>query len=162
MSILVRKINRAKWPQENLGTTIDIPADAITGCLRTQQNTLSVWEIPTQDDLGEAVLAIAASLDHLESLDVIMLDSEFLISANIDISNTPGNTKVNDLVDTHKDLSNLTYSKLGIISTHIVDRIHADQLRRFTKKSLKDILNKAIEEQRLNRDDLKEYIKGNL
>nr|EKU5176985.1 hypothetical protein [Acinetobacter baumannii]EKW2555511.1 hypothetical protein [Acinetobacter baumannii] len=53
MTIFVRKISKAKWPSEEeiaekaLDSEI-IPfvrADALTTCLKTSQNTLSVWAV---------------------------------------------------------------------------------------------------------------------
>ncbi|MCA4148535.1 hypothetical protein LDY24_17900, partial [Acinetobacter baumannii] len=53
MTIFVRKISKAKWPSEEeiaekaLDSEI-IPfvrADALTTCLKTSQNTLSVWTV---------------------------------------------------------------------------------------------------------------------
>lgn len=45
MTLLVRKINRAKWMQNDILSEQDVSADAITICMKTVGNTLSVWQI---------------------------------------------------------------------------------------------------------------------
>ena len=57
MSLLIRKINRNRWLEED-EVPNDVPADAITGCMRTQRNTLSVWEVPDEGKIDEAVKEI--------------------------------------------------------------------------------------------------------
>ena len=76
MSLLIRKINRNKWIQ-NDAVPDDVPADAITGgCVRTQRNTLSVWEVPDENKIDEAVLAIVSAGHHLETIDVVQIDRD--------------------------------------------------------------------------------------
>lgn len=76
---LARKIARAKWTSNgnssNRVTAAGIAADAVTGDLRTQDNTLSFWTCPsgTDDDVEEAALAIAATWERLGKLDLVWL-----------------------------------------------------------------------------------------
>ena len=60
MSLLVRKINRAKWLQTDIAHGDDISADAITNCMKTTSNRLSVWEVESEARIEEAALAIAS------------------------------------------------------------------------------------------------------
>lgn len=78
MGLLVRKINRSKWPQEDEKNVFKVASDAITICLKSCGNTLSVWEIDNEQNLDEAVLALASGFQHLESIDVVMLESDRL------------------------------------------------------------------------------------
>jgi len=60
MALQVRKINKAKWLRADIVNSAEIPADAITNCLRTQQNNLSVWRIKSEDEIENAVIAISS------------------------------------------------------------------------------------------------------
>lgn len=159
MSLLIRKVNKAKWVQSDIENDSDVSADAITNCLRTTRNTLSVWQINTEDDLDNAILALVSNQDHLEAIDVVILEEESIRQYNIRIVTTPGETPIAELSQTHRDLADLTYSKLGIIKDHIVDRIRTNYLKRYTRGTIKKLLLAAIEEGKIELADLKESIR---
>ena len=154
MSLLIRKINRNKWIQNDT-VPDDVPADAITGgCVRTQRNTLSVWEVPDENMIDEAVLAIVSAGHHLETIDVVQMDREHLEKNEIDCIQTEGNTPVKDLANTHIDLSDLAYKKLGIIAYHIANKFRQGKVERYTAGRIKGILKNAIQNKRLEITDL--------
>ncbi|CAD5246143.1 MULTISPECIES: hypothetical protein [unclassified Imperialibacter] len=159
MSLLIRKINRAKWPAEDVDYQSDVSADAITNCLKTTRNTLSVWQIDTEDDLEKAVLAIASNLQHLETIDVVILEEKHLSNYNIKIVATPGKTPLEELVHSHRDLEELTFMKLGTIKDHIVERIQMDKFKRFTRTALKQLIEDAINTGKLKLEDLNPSIR---
>ena len=161
MSLLIRKVNRNKWLQADQ-VPDDVSADAITGCMRTQRNTLSVWEVPDENRIDDAVLAIVSAGDHLETIDVIQIDREHLEENQINCIQTEGRTPVEDLVDTHVDLCNLAYKELGIIAYHIADKFRQGKVECYTKKRLKGILKDAIQKQRLEATDLEDAISDKL
>lgn len=155
MSFLIRKINRAKWFQVDVLNDDDVSADAITNCLKTTKNTLSVWHITTEDEIENAILALVSRQDHLETIDVIMLKESSINNYNIKIDATPGDTPIESLVQSHRDLADLTFSKIEYLKNHIVDRIRKDKLLRFTVGSLKKLLKTAIEDDKLMIEDLR-------
>lgn len=160
MSLLVRKINKAKWFKSNINITQtnDVSADAITNCLKTTEDTLSVWQIDSAEDLEQAVLALVANQDHLDTIDVVILEQSSLNEHDLSIVASPGNTSVESLVETHRNITNLTFSKIGFIKNHIVERIRSDHIKRFTKGTLKKLINKSIKNGLIRREDLKESI----
>jgi hypothetical protein len=162
MSLLIRKIDKGKWLQRDICQGEDVPADAITNCLRTKHNTLSAWEITSENDIDEAVLAIVSGHQHLETIDVVPIDPGHLKENNIDCIRTDGLTPVRDLIKNHIDLSNLSYKKLGVIAYHIVDKIRDKKVRRYTEGRLKAILNEAIEKGRLEADKLSDSLRRKL
>jgi hypothetical protein len=161
MSLLIRKIKKSKWLQDD-DVPNDVPADAITGCMRTQHNTLSVWEVPDESKIDEAVLAIVSAADRLETIDVVQIDREHLEQNEIDCKQIPGRTEVKDLADTHIDLSNLAYKELGIIACHIADKFRQDKVKRYRERRIKEILRTAIQKQRLEIENLSESIRKKL
>jgi|SRR5690554_2767939 len=159
MSFLVRKINKAKWYQIDIMESDEVSADAITNCLKTTKNTLSVWHIETEDDLEKAVLAIVANQDHLDTIDVVILDEPSLTNYNLNIVASPGETPVKSLIEAHRDIAELSFTKLGQVKEHIVQRIRNQKLKRYTVSSLKKILTNAINEGLLKKEDLNESIR---
>ncbi len=160
--LLVRKISKSKWFQIDIRKDNDVSADAITNCLKTTNNTLSVWSIENEDDIEKAILAIASNLDHIETIDIVILNDEVLQESGIKIITSKGNTPIESLKEIHRDLSELTFSKLGNVKDHIVERIRNDKLRRFTKGKLKKILRDAIEKGFLELDDLNESVRNKI
>src|SRR6266536_3514288 len=95
-----RKFSRAKWERPAFISSSDIPADAITGCLKTQDNKLSLWDCA--DDNGsveEAVLALAtgSKYDSLEKMHITTLVIAEMKSQGLSLANTRGDTAVEDL-----------------------------------------------------------------
>ena len=76
---LARKITRAKWVDAHLDSG-EIPADAVTADLRTRNNALSFWQCgdATEEELDEAVLALAAAAQRVESIDIVWLSYDEL------------------------------------------------------------------------------------
>ena len=163
MTLQVRKINQAKWLQADIVNGAKIPADAITNCLRTQQNALSVWKIKSEDEIENAVIAIVSGHPHpFETFDIVLLNPEYLERNGVNFTATEGTTTVKRLKDMHFDMVDLTYEKLGIVACHIVEKFKEKKVLRYTKKNLKDILNNAINEKRLDINELSENIKNKL
>jgi len=158
MSYLVRKINKAKWYQIDIENDNNVSGDAITNCLKTNKNTLSVWKIETEDDLDQAILALVANQDHLDTIDIVILEESSLLEYNLNIVASPGDTPVESLKNAHRDISELTFTKLGEVKDHIVERIRNQKLKRYTVGSLKKLLKKSIEQGLLKKDDLKESV----
>src|SRR6056297_3423172 len=109
MLLLVRKINRNKWPKNGENEVFELSSDAITGCLRSSRNTISVWKIESEDDLEEATLALAAAGKRLDTFDVVILNGDKLSDLEIQMEQTDGRTVVSDLVNNHFDLKSLNY-----------------------------------------------------
>jgi len=161
--MLIRKIDKAKWVS---GNSINEPptADAITNCLRTRNNKLSVWRIKDESELEEAVLAIVAGQDHLETIDVVMLDDKHFAERRISTEESAidARTPVEDLKHIHRNLSSLNVLTLKVVAEHIMERIKKDYLRRFTNAQLKRILNEALTNNRLRLSDLQESMRNRL
>lgn len=153
---LVRKIARAKWSSEDDSSARVISADAVTGDLRTQGNTLSFWMCPSgaDSDVEEAALAIAATWDSLGKLDLVWLATCDLEEDGHALQKTPGTTPVTDLVERHVDLCKLDYASLGKIAQRIDMAIVTGRYRRLTRKHVHDLLVKAVEQDRISPDKL--------
>lgn len=161
MSLLARKINRSHWP-DSVTDVSDIGADAITISMRTSHNAMSVYEIPSIMNIDDAFLAISSNFQRLESFDIIIMDEQDLVNLHINCIRMEGTTPVEDLKNTHLDISSLCYSKLGTIADYITCRILENHSIRRTKGQLKDILNQAIQGRRLDLNTLNPRLRNDL
>lgn len=145
MSLLVRKIDKSKWLQNDIYNGEDVSADAITNCMKTTNNTLSTWHIENDAHVDEAVLAILSGHQHLETIDVVWLSQELLSELGISVKHTPGSTPIKTLVGRHIDIANLNYRSLGVLASCIVTSFKEERVRRYTRVMLKKLLQGAID-----------------
>lgn len=157
MAYLVRKISMGKWCVTD--EVLPVNADAITQCLKTSSNTLSVWRIENELEVSKGVLAMAASNDYLSTIDVVLVEEAELAAGNIVIEATPGNTPCVDLVGNHRDLASLNITNLAFISESIAAKIRAKKVYRFTATKVKKLLQDAIESGSLNPEHLSKSIR---
>lgn len=157
MSLLVRRINRAKWEQIKDHPSGDVSADAITNCLKTINNDLSVWRIEAREKLEDALLALitGAATEKLSTLHIVIINEGVLLEKGLKLNNSDGDTLVKDLVQTHKDISGLSYTSLGDVKDLILHCLKAEETScTFTKVTLRDILKDAIANGRIQVEQL--------
>lgn len=152
---LARKITRAKWEH----TTINagrIPADAVPADLRTRNNALSFWRCGSASDeeLDDAVLALAASSTRLDKIDLVWVSEADLQADGQELVDTKGQTPVQDLIEKHVDAQQLDYERLGKIAAKVALAINGCRFRRVSKQRVKSLLAKAMERQRVEITEL--------
>lgn len=151
MAFLVRKIARAKWPEDKCDI-MDLYGDAISD-LRTTENTLSLWRIESEDDLPTAALALSASSksDSIETISLVWISEDLIREKLIPIDeHSPGDTVVSDLVNLHRDLYGITYKSLGDIADILMSElIEKNHYKRYPRSEVKASLAKAYNENRI-------------
>lgn len=150
MAFLVRKIARAKWPEE-LCEIDSLEGDAIAD-LRTTKNTLSLWYIDEEKDLEIAALALAASSksEKIDSFSVVWIPIDKLLERGFSIVSTEGDTIVKDLTDKHRDLNCITYGKLGDTADLILHELICEKhYKKYTKAQVKKFLVDAYSAERI-------------
>lgn len=141
MGHLLRKFSLAKWEPNRGISAPEISADAITGCTRTSDNTLSVWSSTTQDfncdEVEKLIVALATTMNEPAAIDLIWLEDEWLESNGVKLIDTPGNSKYKSLNFKHKDLHSLNHTSLALVGEHIISQMKNDAAyKRVTKKNL--------------------------
>lgn len=149
MVLLVRKIEKAKWMQTDILNGEDVSADAITNCMRTRGNALSMWEVRTHDDVPDAVLAMIAQFEHLDAIDIVSIPAAAVSEAGLEIVRTPGVTVFSAFIDNHRDVVRLTHGTLGSLARLIIEGIGKGHVQRFTKARLLELLRNAVQMGRL-------------
>ncbi|MFF2457641.1 hypothetical protein [Peribacillus simplex] len=165
MSFLVRKINKAKWPKENFSEfdIRNLRADALTSCLRTSKDTLSTWEIQSMEDLSEAILALVSTFERLDKIDVVIIERNEISNSGFEIEDTPGDTPIDELKNTHKDIVGLTYKTMGEFSQLLLDTMGVEgRMERYTVKKVEKLLKSAIDSGILDLNSLKESLRKSL
>jgi hypothetical protein len=162
MSILVRRITRAKWG-ENIIPYENVPADAITNCLKTTDNALSVWRIESEEELNDAILALITGKkqETFSKIDYVLIDENKLIDQGLLLVDSDGDTVVDDLVKKHRNISDLSYKKLGIIKDLILDCINNDKCHLFSRQQIKILVMNAIESGKLQKEKLNDKLVAN-
>ena len=159
---LARKVTRAKWATTESFSKGEIPADAVTVDLRTQQNSLSFWRCPTdvERDIEEAALAIAAAGDRVDRLDIVWIADEELQADGQSLKDTAGRTPVTDMVAMHVDVSRLDYVRLGNVARGVAAAIEANRWRRLTRRRVKALIEEAVEQGRVDPTALGEQLRS--
>lgn len=158
---LARKISRAKWePGDDLNEG-ELPADAVTVDLRTQDNALSFWrcENASKDHVERAALAIAAAAERIDKLDVVWVAEGDLQTDELHIEQTDGRTPIADMVANHIDVQRLDYTRLGKVASRVARALAEQNHRRLTKKSVRRLLVAAVQANALSLDGLDEKLR---
>lgn len=148
--------------QNDILSDQDVSADAITICMKTAGNTLSVWQIDEEEKIKDAVLAIVSGGEHLDTIDVICMERLELEEKGFRLQATPGRTPVKELSKQHIDLCDLTYGKLGILAELTVQVFKEERVVRYTVGNLKKLINEAINLGRLQKNDLNESLRDKI
>lgn len=162
---VARKIQVERWDATLYASgDADVRVDSLTGrCLETKEERLSVWMCKNdKEDVAQVALALATNftLKKDEGMYIVLLRKDILEEEGFTFDSSEGNSKVADLNSRHFDIADLDVSKLLRIATEITRNVRQDKrLFPFTKKEVAELLQKAIED---NRVDLKDVKKENL
>jgi hypothetical protein len=164
LDFLARKISRAKWEPTPYTGPEGIRADAVTGpCLRTYNDTLSLWRCSQDDtDVAEIVLALASAMEKIETIHLILLHQNDLTANGFTLAVTPENANipVADLRNRHVDLANLTATQILFLAQEIATKVRRNSgFYLFTKKAICEILCKAVRSGRINLSGLKDKVR---
>ena len=162
MAVLVRKINKAKWRQRDVLNDEEPSADAITNCLKTSQNSLSVWTIDDESHLSNAILALAAGFQRLDTFDVALINEDDLVGNGLTITETPGITPYSAMIGRHRDISDLDYGGLGKVASLIISCLKNETVKRYTKSTLIDLLRAAVLSGDVRLEDLQPSVQKEL
>lgn len=162
MALFIRKIEMQKWNQNKILSGEVPSADAITGSLRTINNTLSLWEINDVAELQDAILAIVSQSEKADSIDILIIDPELVRKVELSYERTKGLTPYDDFVNRHLDLTKLDYISLGKVADIIIESIRQKNHKRITRAEIKALIIKAIETNKIRIESLNQKLKDDL
>lgn len=155
MGVCVRKINKSKWPsEEELKNKSDeeilptLKADALTSCLRTSKDELSLWTVENTSDveIEKAILALITNsrLERLNTIHIVYFDETFVRALGLELKVSAGDTVISTYEELHQDLIELNFHKLGQVSSLITSALRERRVKRYNEKRLKELLINAI------------------
>ena len=166
--MLIRGIaSLARWD----GTTVVNREDATTAGdvisdLRTQSNTLSVWRADSPEDINDAIVAMSLNRTDVSKIIALLLDEKDLSTMKIDFSDAiPGKAPgaVESIKNKHRDLLEIDYKRLGILSDYMMRVVHdKDKRVEITKPNLKKVLIKYKEGNKIIPDEMNAELREKL
>lgn len=140
-----------------------IPADFLGQEMRTQGNTLSVWRCGSIDEVGmsDAIKAALFVSTGIEATQFLILDSDMLSEAGIEVKDVTGKTAYKGLNELHSDLCELTYEKIGVLlnlyhrTSLIEGRMPKIEKAEFQKIALEAYNTDCLDEDEMNEKLLK-------
>lgn len=158
MLFAVRKIEYSKWAQRQILNGEQPSADAITNCMKTTNNRLSLWSISGINEVNEAVLAIGSQFKDLDSIDILTIDLSLITDKGISTEKCAGLTPYKNFEERHLDVVDLDYVSLGQMAEVIIESIRQGRWKRVLRKDLKAIISKGVDEGKIQWSDLKEKV----
>jgi hypothetical protein len=136
----------------------DIGADAVTICLKTSGNALSLWtcsEDPADIHQIALALALGTDKDRVDTMDVILLPKDLFAARGFVFTATPGQTKLDDLKDRHLDMAELTLAKLSEVAHLIRDGVRQNaDVHRVTVGMMLNLIIDALDNKRIDEANL--------
>lgn len=144
----------AKW-KASLDVGPDyLSADAITGCLRTSGNTLSVWCSDDDEQTKKSLLALGSSLTSIETVSYVILESDHLEKELLQLVESEGNTAALGSNFLHRDIVSLDHTALAKVAVQVKHKISTDDFLTLTKGDLKTMLIEGVQSGALDKDRL--------
>ena len=181
MSIIVRRINLGKWKDYSENATkrnllsrlihlkdvkYNAPADAITQCLKSKNNELSIWVVDNEKQIDYALLAMAlgTTISDVSTLHYLLIDEKELKGADLIYNQSldDADTAVPKLKHLHNNLSQIHYNELGKLQDIIVEQVKKNKQKRKTVSELKMLIESAIDKGLIDFDLLDEKFLENL
>jgi hypothetical protein len=157
----VRRVTKSKWENQVHKLNNTVSADAITSCLKTKGNKMSVWSV---ENLEDAVLALASTNTSIAIVDVVELDAKRLKQLNFSVYQKDAETPAEQLNNKHYDIVDLDYTTLGVIANEIASETTKDSayIKRYSASAVKKILKNAITDGKIKIDALDKNLRNNL
>lgn len=161
---IARGITVAKWVRPAFRDVGKIPADAITADLRTTENTLSFWRCgeATSEDITNAMIAIAAARARVDKMELVWLPIVALEADGQLLIDSTGRTPLTELESKHLDVEQLDSIKLVQLAERVIEALEQNRTRRISKGQIKKLLNDAVNQGRIDSQDLSDGIRKEL
>ena len=153
MAYYVRKIARSKWQETHLSSNEAqareevkrVKADAITNCIKTSDNKLSLWRVDDKKDSIDDIVPLIIGFERPDTCDVVYITEEVFSEDQITLeqSSDDANTPIEELKQYHYNAIVKDYEGLGKFAKVVLKSL--DNHKRFkgreVKTKLKDMLN---------------------
>jgi len=143
--LLLRKIRKSKWYKNDSVPWLEegeIQADAL-GDLVTNSNTLSVWLVEDdKSNLEQVIIALASSCNSVSNFDYALFNVDLMLNVGIKVERKEGLTPYLKANKWHRDLVELTTSKLFKLAESMF--IYSDR-ERIAEKTVLNLIKDAVQ-----------------
>ncbi len=97
--------------------------DILNKELRTTKNTLSIWSFSNNQELNDALVAIALNRDNIQKLSYMILDDEEIEQLGVPVEPEQGiadGLLDNEILNRHHNLCQIDFWRLGYISEYFI------------------------------------------
>lgn len=155
MPVVLRKIQKSKWYKSGAVPWLpeeELQADALVD-LSTKGNKLSIYIIGDDlSDLERVVTALASTREIITDFDYALFDQAILSEIDIKLEYNEGGTADVEVNKLHRDLIELTTSKIIALSNVIKERARKG---RVLSKHVRNLVVKALASNQLDRTKLR-------
>ena len=160
MAYYVRKISRSKWQEDPLSADEEkallevkkVAADAVTNCIKTTGNKLSLWRVEEKRDSIDDIIPLIVGFERPDTCDIIYISDEVFLQEGIVIeqSSEDANTPIEELKQYHYNAIVEDYEGLGKFARIVLRSL--DNHKRFKGKEVKTQLREMLDRQEIDRE----------
>lgn len=150
---------KAKWEEDINKDIDDTSADIITNCLKTSNETLSLWYVKDEDEINKAIVALSSNRDYINKLDYIVIPDEYIEKYKLKLKKSPGDSPYTEFNENHFDIVNVKYGVLGDVSKMVFEIVNnGDKIKRISMGKIKKLLIDANSKKILDKSVMKESL----
>lgn len=160
MAYYVRKISRSKWQEDPLSADEEkallevkkVAADAVTNCIKTTGNRLSLWRVEEKRDSIDDIIPLIVGFERPDTCDIIYISDEVFLQEGIvkEQSSEDANTPIEELKQYHYNAIVEDYEGLGKFARIVLRSL--DNHKRFKGKEVKTKLREMLDRQEIDRE----------
>lgn len=160
MAYYIRKISRSKWQDNPLSLDKEkalvevksVKADAITNCIKTTGNKLSLWKVEEKNYSIDDIIPLIIGFDKPNTCDVVYISDEILTEEGIILeqSSEDANIPLDDLKQYHYNAIVNDYEGLGKFAKVVLKSLNSH--KRFRSNEVKSKLKKMLENNEIKKE----------
>ena len=160
MAYYVRKISRSKWQENQLSTDTkkaleeikSVKADAITNCIKTTGNKLSLWKVEEKKDSIEDIVPLIIGFERPDTCDIIYISDQMFLEEGIALeqSSEDANTPLDELKQYHYNAVVNDYEGLGKLAKIVLKSLNNH--KRFKGKEVKTKLQEMLSNHEIEKE----------
>nr|WP_294679809.1 hypothetical protein [uncultured Blautia sp.] len=166
MTYYVRKISRSKWQKDPLSEDQKIAldeikgvrADAITNCIKTTGDKLSLWKVENKKDCIDDIVPLIVGFERPDTCDVIYIEESIFEKEGIKLEQSmeDANTPIEALKPLHYNAVVNDYDGLGKFAKIIL--MSLGNHKRFKGREVKSKLKEMMQNNEISKDMISEKL----
>lgn len=166
MAYYIRKISRSKWQEHQLSDDVvqaeyevkRVKADAITNCIKTTGNKLSLWKIEEKTNSIDDIIPLIVGFERPDTCDIIYISEETLFEEGISLeqSENDANVPLEKMKKYHYNAVVGDYEGLGKFAKVVLKSLNNH--KRFKGKEVKEKLREMLGHHEIEKEMISEKL----